>query len=480
MNAPASNNMQHRTAEVLVLGGGPAGCAASRLLSLWGHEVELVTREPSASPLPESIPPSCGKLFDVLGVRDAIDAAGFERTTGNSVWWGSGDLRVEPFAGGERGWQVTAQALESILQDAARAANVRVRYRRVTHEELPTDPSFILDCTGRTGLIARGRGWRQPEADRQTIALVASWQPKGQWPLSDYTHTVIESYADGWAWSVPSPDGHRFVTVMVDPRTSDLAKGESARNVYLAEVAKTVRFTQFLAHAAISGGPWGWDCSMYGSTRYAADNVLIVGDAGSFIDPLSSIGVKKALASGWLAAVAAHTALIRPAMRGTALDFFAAREAEVYANFRSLTTRYLANAAAAHTNPFWTDRAGAVDHEAIADQTAVTAAFEDIRSAESIALRRAAELKIEERPAVSGSEIVLEPRIVTATEPAGVRYLSDVDVLALIELAPNHQQVPDLFEAYNRRHAPVSLPDFLTALATAVARGFLVGRQVAR
>ncbi len=37
---------------------------------------------------------------------------------------------------------------------------------------------------------------------------------------------------------------------------------------------------------------------------------------------------KKALASGWLAAVATHTALIRPAMRQIALDFFSAREAE--------------------------------------------------------------------------------------------------------------------------------------------------------
>ena len=466
--------MQRRTAEVVVLGGGPAGCAASRLLSLWGHEVELVTREPSTSPLPESLPPSCGKLFDILGIREAIDAAGFARTTGNTVWWGNGDARVERFAGDQQGWQVTARALESILQDATRAANVRVRYRRVTHEELPTDPSFILDCTGRTGMVARGRGWRQPEADRRTIALVASWQQEGEWPLPDQTHTLIESYADGWAWSVPSPNGHRFVTVMVDPRASELAKGESARNVYLAEIAKTVRLAQLLEYASISGGPWGWDCSMYGSTRYADDHVLIVGDAGSFIDPLSSIGVKKALASGWLAAVATHTALIRPAMRSTALDFFAAREAEVYASFRSLTTRYLASAAVAHANPFWTDRAGAVDYEGSDDQAAVAAAFEDIRSAESIVLQRAAELRIEERPAVSGSEIVLESRIVTASEPAGVRYLSDVDILALIELAPSHQQVPDLFEAYNRRRAPVSLPDFLTALATAVARGFLV------
>jgi len=76
--------------------------------------------------------------------------------------------------------------------------------------------------------------------------------------------------------------------------------------------------------------------------------------------------------------------------------------------------------------------------------------------------------------AVSGREIVLEPRIVEADRPEGVRYLRDVDLLAVLELAPSFAQVPDLFEAYCRRAGPVALPDFLYALATAVARRWLV------
>ena len=463
--------------EVTVLGGGPAGCAAARLLSLWGHDVELVTRETSTSALPESLPPSCGKLFDVLGIRGAIDAADFARTTGNTVWWGDADPRVERFAGDQQGWQVTANALEPILQEAARQARVRIRHQRLTHDELPIDSTFVLDCTGRTGLIARARGWRELETDRRTIALVASWQREGAWPLPDQTHTAIESYGDGWAWSVPARDGSRFVAVMVDPQVSDLAKGEPARAVYLAEITKTVRFAALLSGASMLGGPWGWDCSMYGATRYADDSHLLVGDAGSFIDPLSSIGVKKALASGWLAAVATHTALIRPAMRATALDFFAAREAEVYASFRRLTTSYLAKAAPAHANPFWSDRAIAIATAADDDVDTVAEAYERIRGAEFIELTRAPDLTIADRPAISGSEIVMEPRLVTLSAPAGVRYISDVDVLTLIELAPEYRQVPDLFDAYNKRHAPVSLPDFLTALATVVARGFLIAAR---
>jgi hypothetical protein len=63
---------------------------------------------------------------------------------------------------------------------------------------------------------------------------------------------------------------------------------------------------------------------------------------------------------------------------------------------------------------------------------------------------------------------------VIPAEGTAVRYLRDVDVLALLELAPAARQVPELFDAYVRRLGRTALPDFLFALATTVARGWLV------
>jgi hypothetical protein len=68
---------------------------------------------------------------------------------------------------------------------------------------------------------------------------------------------------------------------------------------------------------------------------------------------------------------------------------------------------------------------------------------------------------------------VLEPHVIPP-EGAAVRYVRDVDVLALLDLAPAARQVPDLFETYVGRLGRVALPDFLFALATAVAKGWLV------
>jgi len=465
-----------RSAEVLVVGAGPAGAAAARLLSLWGHSVRLIAKPSvSALPLAESIPPSTRKLFDVIGVRDAVDAAGFVRSTGNTVWWGSDAGRLEHFPDGGLGWQITSDRLESVLRRAAVDAGVTIADQPATGGDAP---AFTLDCTGRSGMLARARGLRRLEPGHRTVALVGLWRSDAPFEVPDATHTVIESYADGWAWSVPDADARRFVAVMVDPHSSQLARGLPARDVYLTEIRKTRRFQRMLSAAQLDGGPAGWDASMYSAERYVDADVLLVGDAGSFIDPLSSAGVKKALASAWLAAVAVHTSLARPAMRETALAFFDAREREVYAAFRSMTERHLADAAAGHSHPFWTDRADATGltseaHAGIAD-VAVAEAFERIKDADTFAVRRSDTVITERRPAVSGCEIVLEDRLVSARDEAqGVRYAHDVDLVTLIDLAPLHVDVPDLYDAYQRRAGPVALPQFLTALATLVARGWL-------
>jgi FAD-dependent halogenase len=470
------------SASIVVLGGGPAGATAARLLALWGHEVRLITRpdSPTAGTLAESLPPSCRKLFDLLGVRDAIDGAGFVRASGNTAWWGLAEERVERFAHGERGWQVDSALLASLLLDAAGRAGANIEQRRVEAQDWTLhDDGIVLDCTGRSGVVARGRGWRVYERSLKTIALVGVWRRDDGWPVPDDTHTLIESYGDGWVWSVPLGGGRRCIAAMVDPRTSDLAEG-AARAIYLGEVAKATRFASIVAGAVLEPGLRGWDASMYSANQYADDHVLLVGDAASFIDPLSSAGVKKAMASGWLAAVAAHTAVERPGMRQIAFDFFAAREQEIYRHLRTLTQRFLADAAAMHPDAFWADRSAMIDSPTSADlvdHPRTVQEFERIRAAPVFSVRQGDGVHIAPRPAVSGCEIVLEPRIVEDATSAGVRYVRDIDIVTLLELAPQYADVGDLFDAYQRRAAPAALPDYLTALSAALAHRWLVWRE---
>ena len=54
-----------------------------------------------------------------------------------------------------------------------------------------------------------------------------------------------------------------------------------------------------------------------------------------------------------------------------------------------------------------------------------------------------------------------------------LRFVRGVDLPALVRMAGDHRQVPDLFEAYNQRYSEVNLPDFLGALSLLLASGAL-------
>src|SRR5688572_12688601 len=96
--------MSSDNASIVVIGGGPAGSAAARLLASWGHDVTVLARKSGDRGLGESLPPSCVALLARIGITD-LDTPGFLRSTGNTVRWG-GEERVEPFAPGVHGYQV--------------------------------------------------------------------------------------------------------------------------------------------------------------------------------------------------------------------------------------------------------------------------------------------------------------------------------------------------------------------------------------
>jgi hypothetical protein len=228
-----------------------------------------------------------------------------------------------------------------------------------------------------------------------------------------------------------------------------------------------------IAGASLLAGPRGWDASQYRAREYAGENFLLAGDAGSFIDPLSSAGVKKALASGWLAAIVAHTCLANPSIRSHALAFFDAREREIEQHLSRDSRRFLAEASGRHRRPFWDERAD-MDGGESHDADAVQRAFERLKSRDEWKASAGPAITVEPRPIIRGHQIVLEPHLVSAGDPRGIRYVRGIDMVVLVELASSARTVPDLFEACVLRLGTIPLHDFLYAVATAVARGWLV------
>jgi len=452
--------------DVQVIGGGPAGATAALLLAAWGHSVTLHTKSPGEHRLAVSVPPSCAKLFDAIGVADAIERADFVRSTGNTVWWGHRDARIEHFATGRHGWQLEIHELSKLLIHRARNTGARI----TESPQLASPAAIVLDCSGRSGVLARAKRLREFDGPR-TVALVGEWKCEGSWAVPDDTHTLIESYEAGWVWSVPTRRGTRHIAAMVDPQRSDLQRGGSSLATYQAELRKTRVFQRLLESASLESGPWGWDASPYHARDYAGDGWLLVGDAGSFIDPLSSAGVKKALASAWLAAIVVNTCLTTPHAVAAAREFFSAREREIHRDLSRDGQRFAASAAGDYLHPFWDERA--TEEELPAGADGVRQAFERLKRLDSLHVRRGETLRIEPRPCVRGNLIVLEPHLVTDHDTA-VRYVRGIDVLTLVILAPGQQSVPGLYEALVGQCGPAPLDDFLFALATAVSRRWIV------
>jgi hypothetical protein len=256
---------------------------------------------------------------------------------------------------------------------------------------------------------------------------------------------------------------------MVDYDLTALERGRGAAATYFAELRKTRAIGALLADAAPAGAVWGCDATSYSSVRFVDGNCLLAGDAGSAVDPLSSYGVRKAMGSAWLAAVAVHTSIRHPERRELALRYYEEREQQVFQNLERRTGPYFAQAG---EHDFFSGRATA-SAEPFYRQADLADAWEALRTGHSIRLRPHPGVRREIRAGIEGNEIVPRQALVAPGLPEGLQFVQGVDLVKLVELAPEFSQVPDLFAAYNRAAPPVALPNFAGVLSLLVANGVL-------
>lgn len=439
-----------------MIGGGPAGSTVARLLALRGFAVELRHQPPAAKhSLAETLPPSIRNVFHLLGIQRHIDAAGFYRTTGNTSWWATSRKQQENYENAS-GYQVLRADFDALLLRLAEKSGVRI-----TNATDDTTARFTLDCSGRAGVLARQ--FRVPQPGFRTVALSAIW--RGVFRGVDPTHTLVEAYRNGWVWAIPIAPDRRYVTVMTE-------RGRK----YDQEWRQTRAIRKLLASCTQEGPAWGCAASLYYARRYATEDSLFVGDAGSFADPISSFGVKKALTSAWVAAAVVTTCLRHPERSAMALDYFNARERQAYTDHVRQAAAHYFEGAKRFPTPFWTTRAA--QHEVLQESLPqLRAALHRLRAASSLQLKLSDEARFEPQPAINGEEVSLRPALMMPGWPAGQEFYYGVNLAALAHLAESHHQLAALYESYLRREPPATLAAFLTALSYLMAAQVLVWRS---
>jgi len=484
--------MKHlpHSSEVVVVGGGPAGASVASLLAARGHVVSVAAREiDDRRGIAESLPPSTRKVMAAVGILEAVERSGACRNIGNAVWWGSEAGRIEDFRAPDEqsGLQIWRPTFDRLLREHAVSGGVTWKTGNVTSVRVEDDrvettmvrrdggtetlvSAFVIDASGRSAVL--GRAVRRPLTDIRTHAWIGCWTHTAT-ALATDTRTLVETTDDGWVWSVPVSDRERCVTVMVDPDRTSFACDGSLERRYLGELAKTRHIGGLLDGAELNR-VWGCDASLYDTSDSGGSRQLIVGDAGSFIDPMSSFGVKKALTSAWMGAAVARTCLTDPDLEAAARELFVSREREAWATSVRRSADYAREAAAHHDTPFWNARSGmAAGVAPVADRASVSAAvlkaFDDLRARPAVRLRPRPDVRFAWLPAFRGHGVALERALVSDAFERPTRFIENVDLARLVELAAGQRQVGELFDGYCAHEVPVPLPSFLRALSVLVA-----------
>ena len=287
--------------DVVVIGGGPAGCAAAILCAQQGLRVTLLEAKAFPRHRPgETLHPGVEPVLRQLGAFDAVLAAGFPRHTGNWITWAA-PTRFEAFGGDAdgpwRGFQAWRETLDALLLERARAAGVTIRQpctalalrcaeSRVTGVDTSDGPiaaAFVVDAGGSAHWLARQLGLTiRPYSPR----LIARYgYATGNCAARDEAPAIAADEA-GWTWTARIRVGvYQWTRVAFHEE-------KLPRDWMPAE----------LRGLAPLGPMRAADVTWRKVEAPAGAGYFVVGDAAATLDPAASHGVLKGLMSGMMAA----------------------------------------------------------------------------------------------------------------------------------------------------------------------------------
>jgi flavin-dependent dehydrogenase len=318
-----------RAADVIVIGGGPAGSTVSTLLAQHGCRVQLYERERFPRfHIGESLIPETYWVFKRLNMLDKMKASPFVKKYSVQFVNAAGKVSA-PFYFWDnkphecsQTWQVIRSQFDKLMLDNARehgvevhqparvldvlfegsrAVGVRAQHEDGTHEEIRA--RVVVDASGQSTMLQNRFKLRLWDPILNKGAIWTYWQGAYRDSGRDEGATLViqTTNRQGWFWYIPQHDD--TISVGVVAPFEYLFKGRgSHEKVYDEEVTACPAVRDRVAMGKRATGYFATKDYSYRSKQVAGDGWVLVGDAFGFLDPLYSSGVLLALKSGEMAA----------------------------------------------------------------------------------------------------------------------------------------------------------------------------------
>ncbi len=325
--------MSENGAEVIVIGGGPAGSVLAAKLARASRRVVLFEKERFPRfHIGESLLPCSVPLFEELGVRPELDRAGFLRKYAAEFVSADGTHRKRyAFAdgmlpGAASAYEVERAEFDRVLLEHAERSGARVEQgvevvsfrcdaqkgvdvvvRDAAGNERTEHAEILVDASGQQAFVAKKLGLREMDAELKNFAVFSHFDGAFRERGAREGDISIVLTPLGWWWVIPLKGDRTSVGLVTSSRALGGRKPDQA--FFEQQIEDTPYLKQRFAGATRVMPVRSVSDYSYVTRSLIGDRLLMVGDAGAFIDPVFSTGVHIAVRGAFEAAASVERAL---------------------------------------------------------------------------------------------------------------------------------------------------------------------------